>query len=105
MEKLKPLVIKLSGDEKYQRLLSGRPETAGIRSGLVNLKPKEEIGQHSTEEKEEALVILNGKAEVSCDNYSPLIIEKNCLVYIPPNTMHNVKNVGIGLLRYVYIVS
>ncbi len=60
MEKLKPLVIKLSGDEKYQRLLSGRPETAGFRSGLVNLKPKEEIGQHSTEEKEEVLIILNG---------------------------------------------
>ena len=68
MGKLKPLVIKLSGDEKYQRLLSGRPETAGFRSGLVNLKPKEEIGQHSTKEKEEVLVILNGKAEVSCDN-------------------------------------
>ncbi len=105
MEEQKPLVIKLESTDKYLRLLSGKPQTKGMRSGLVSLKPGEEIGEHSTENKEEALVILNGEAEISCGKAAAFKAAAGSLVYIPPNTKHNVRNSGRELLKYVYIVA
>lgn len=114
MEELKPLIIKLKGNEKYTRLLAGpvdtrtgkgKPQTAGLRSGYVNLKPNHDVGEHNTENKEEIILILSGKGEISCDKYPPLVAELNSLIYIPPNTKHNVKNTGNNILRYVYIVN
>ncbi len=112
MEELKPLIIKFKGDEKYTRLLSGpadngagKPQTAGLRSGYVNLMPNQDVGEHNTENKEEIILILSGKAEISCDKYPPMSAELNSFIYIPPNTKHNVKNIGRKILRYVYIVN
>lgn len=105
MGERKPLVVKLDSSSKYLRLLSGKPQTKGMRSGLVSLKPGEEIGEHSTENKEEALVILNGEAEISCGKAATFKAAAGSLVYIPPDTRHNVKNCGKNLLKYVYIVS
>jgi len=105
MSGLKPLVKKLEGKEKYLRLLGGAPETAGFRSGFVNLDPGQDIGEHSTESKEEALVILNGRGEISCKGEPAFTVEAGNLVYIPPHTAHNVKNTGNETLRYVYIVA
>lgn len=105
MSGLKPLVKKLEGKEKYRRLLGGEPETAGFRSGCVNLEPGQDIGEHSTEGKEEALVILSGRGEISYKGEPAFIVEANSLVYIPPQTAHNVKNTGNEILKYVYIVA
>lgn len=105
MNKLKPLKVKLTGRKKYSRLLGGIPFSAGLRSGYVRLKPKEEVGQHSTEAKEEALVIFEGKAKISFERHSVFYVSKNSFVYIPPHTRHNVKNVGNNILKYVYMVT
>ncbi|MGB2601493.1 MAG: cupin domain-containing protein [Candidatus Omnitrophota bacterium] len=100
-----PKVIKLEGKEGYQRLLGGSPDTFGMKSGSVTLKAGESVGEHSTDEKEEAIVVLQGKAEISCDQKDPITAEKGTLVYIPPNTKHDVKNAGEDALRYIYVVS
>lgn len=105
MQDLKPLIIKLNGNEKYTRLLAGKPQTAGFRSGYVNLKPNQDVGEHNTENKEEIILILSGKAEISCDKYPPMAVELNYFIYIPPHTQHNVKNIGRKTLKYVYIVN
>jgi len=105
MKERKPLVIKLESADKYLRLLSGEPQTKGMRSGLVSLKTGEEIGEHSTEDKEEALVILSGEAEVSCAGQPAFSVPAASLVYIPPHTRHNVKNNAREVLKYVYIVA
>jgi mannose-6-phosphate isomerase-like protein (cupin superfamily) len=105
MEERKPLVVKLESTDKYLRLLSGEPQTKGMRSGLINLKPGEEIGEHSTENKEEALVILSGEAEVSCAQEPAFSVPAGSLVYIPPHTRHNVRNNAREALKYVYIVA
>jgi quercetin dioxygenase-like cupin family protein len=104
MEEKKPLVIKLDSGEKYLRLLAGQPQTSGMRSGLVSLKPGEEIGEHSTDSREEALVVLEGQARISCLGCPELSASAAALVYIPPHTRHNVKNTGTAQLKYVYIV-
>ncbi len=104
MDKLTPLVVKISGTEKYQRLLSPQAQTCALKSGFVNLKPGEEIGEHSTEEREEVIVVLNGRGVVYYSEGSCLDIEADCVVYMPPNTKHNVKNTGSELLSYIFVV-
>ena len=105
MEEKKPLAVKLESSDKYLRLLAGQPQTCGMRSGLVSLKPGEEIGEHSTDSREEALVILSGEAQICCVGSPELSVSAATLVYIPPHTRHNVKNSGNSQLKYIYIVS
>ena len=105
METLKPFSVQLKAGEKRRHLLGDAPPTAGFRSGEVILEAGESVGEHSTKHKEEVLVIFSGKAEVSTDKAEPFIAEAESLVYVPPKTTHNVKNIGTGTLRYVYIVA
>ncbi len=69
------------------------------------LKAGEAIGEHSTKDREEVIVIFEGRAEVSSNKSSSFTVEKNSIVYVPPDTIHNVKNIGKESLRYIYIVS
>jgi quercetin dioxygenase-like cupin family protein len=105
MRDLKPIVVALRGDEKYQRLLSNVSDTVGMKSGYVVLKPNESIGEHNTEAKEEAIIILKGKAEVYIAGSPLFCVDENNLIYIPPQTVHDIKNISRGDLRYVYVVS
>jgi len=105
IKNLKPFTVKLQNNLERQHLLGRSPKTLGIRSGYVALKPGEEIGEHTTEDKEELLILLEGRAEVLSDKDSPILAEKNTVVYMPPHTKHNVKNTGSEILRYIYIVS
>jgi len=105
MHKLKPLKVRLTGKKKYLRLLGGDPDSVGLRSGYVRLKPKEEVGHHSTESKEEALIILEGRAKIFFDSYPAFCAADDSFIYIPPYTGHNVKNVGKTILKYIYIVT
>lgn len=105
MQNLKPKLVKLAGTEKYMRLLGGVPFTAGIKSGYVTLKPGEAVGEHKTEAREEAIVILEGKASVYCEKELLFTAEAESLVYIPPETNHDIRNEGEERLRYVYVVT
>lgn len=105
MKELKPLVIKLQGNKRFIRLLESPAQTKSLRSGYVNLKPGQDVGEHITEAKEEIIIVFNGRAEISCQNQLSLTAGKNSVVYIPPETKHNVKNIGRQILRYVYITT
>ena len=57
-------VIRLEPAGKaHMTVLSGPPETATMRSGLVTLEPGKSIGLHSTGANEELLVVLEGSGE------------------------------------------
>ncbi len=100
------LIIKrLESAEKYLRLLSPGEQTQKMKAGLVILAPGEEIGEHSTEAREEALVILSGQAEISCAGSPAQAVSADSLVYIPAQTKHNVRNAGKQTLKYVFIVT
>jgi mannose-6-phosphate isomerase-like protein (cupin superfamily) len=75
-----------------------------MKSGLVTLKPGEAVGEHVTSGREEAIVILEGEAEVSVQGAPAFRSCAKSLVYIPPETPHDLRNCGKELLRYVYIV-
>lgn len=105
MESLRPFTVRLNDSEMRRHLMGDEPSTAGFRSGQVILQPGESIGEHATRNKEEVIVIFEGRAEISSERGPSLIADKESVSYIPPETKHNVKNVGSTVLRYIYLVS
>ena len=105
MHKIQPFVATLRHAEKYQSLAGGSPLTFGIKSGHVTLKPGESIGAHVTEAKEELIIILRGRAEIICGGQPSLRVKAGSVVYIPPETSHDVKNIGKGTLGYIFVTS
>lgn len=103
--KKQPLKMSLDCAARDCQLLQGEPQTAGMRSGFVRLKPWEAVGWHTTGDHEEALVILRGSGEAQIEGRKPMEIVSRMIVYIPPATRHNVQNTGRELLEYVYVVA
>ena len=99
-----PQVIDWQGGESYRQILDGTPETHGMRSGRVELAQGEEIGEHSTRDHEETLVVLEGSGVVHVEGHEPMAIRGGQSVYIPPQSTHNVRNPESPLLRYIYVV-
>ena len=98
-----PSILSFPAVESVSILKS--PMSCGMRSGFVALKIGESVGSHNTGEHEELIVVLDGVGEVEAEGIQEGRIGKGNVVYIPPNTQHNVFNRRSELLRYVYIVS
>jgi quercetin dioxygenase-like cupin family protein len=86
-------------------LLKGAPQTGGMRGGSVKLKPGESVGWHSTNQNEEALVILRGNGVANIEGGSDVPLHEKMLAYIPPATRHNVTNSGSEIMEYVWVVA
>ncbi len=98
--------LKSDAEEKYTRLFSKKDGSAvSFRSGCVVLTPGENIGEHSTEADEELLIILEGKGKLLLGKSAEIELEKDSAVYIPPRTIHDVKNTGMVNLKYVFVTA
>ncbi|HRZ13909.1 MAG TPA: cupin domain-containing protein [Candidatus Omnitrophota bacterium] len=104
MKNQTPQRVKIEGTARFQRLLAGAPETCGMKSGAVILQPGESVGEHVTRAREEAIIILEGRAEVFVAGKPVFTSGPEELVYIPPETAHDIRNSGTVPLRYVYVV-
>ena len=103
--KPQPLTMPLVCPQGDCPLLKGAPQTTGMRSGFVRLKPGATVGWHTTGKNEEALVILHGRGTALIDGQAGKSFVAPAHVYIPPATRHNVENTGKELLEYVYVVA
>ena len=103
--KPQPLTLSLQCPGGDCPLLKGAPQTAGMRSGYVRLKPGETVGWHTTGKNEESLVILTGRGEARLEGQPARAFSAPALIYIPPALKHNVANTGEGMLEYVYVVA
>lgn len=101
----KVLVIELSKARENQKLLDGKPQTHGMRSGRVYLQPGQACGEHSTKDREEVLVFLSGRGEMLIAGKERFNVGEGKISYIPPQTIHDVRNTGDGPLVYVYCVT
>lgn len=90
---------------RFTRLLAGAPETCGMKSGSVALAPGEAVGEHVSSGREESVIILEGCADVFVGGVKVFTAAEGTLVYIPPDTRHDIRNSGGSCLRYVYIVA
>ena len=105
MSSKEPFVTVLTDDGKYQELLSGFPQTAGMRAGKVYLEPNKDCSEHSTGDHEEMLVFLAGNGEAVIGEGKTLKVGAGKILYIPPNTVHNIRNVSNEPLCYIYCVA
>jgi mannose-6-phosphate isomerase-like protein (cupin superfamily) len=101
----KVLVINLNDSADYQKLLDGEPQTQGMRAGRVYLCPGKTCGQHTTGANEEVLVFISGQGELLIGENDSFPVGKGKVSYIPPNTVHDVKNTGTEPLVYIYCVA
>lgn len=97
--------IDLNDKPEYQRLLEGKPQTLGMRSGRVHLEPGQACGQHSTKNHEELLVFLSGQGELLISESDRFAVGRGKVAYIPPGTLHDVGNTGSEPLVYIYCVA
>jgi|WetSurSiteA1Bulk_404760.scaffolds.fasta_scaffold278685_1 mannose-6-phosphate isomerase-like protein (cupin superfamily) len=73
---------------------------------MVTLKSGESVGEHSTSDYEEMLIIINGSGKVDINNgESFLKVEKGQIACIPPGTVHKATNNNNSSLQYIYVVS
>jgi mannose-6-phosphate isomerase-like protein (cupin superfamily) len=104
-ERRKPAAFDLQCEGSDCPILKGSPQTTGMRSGFVRLKPGESVGEHSTQDHEEALVVLRGEGKAEVEGHEAVSFSSRNLIYIPPRSRHNVTNIGKDLLEYVYVVA
>jgi quercetin dioxygenase-like cupin family protein len=106
LKKPVPKIIPLDPKgQDYLRVLAGPPETSTMRSGLVTLAPNKSVGNHSTEDFEELVIVLEGQAEMKITGGEVLRLGRGFAAYCPPHTEHDVMNIGTDPLRYIYIVA
>jgi len=102
---LRPFIRLTTNDGPKHHELLTRAQSVGMRSGFVNLQAGQNVGSHSTCGNEEFLVVLDGSGEVDLEGLGRQRIQKGCIAYIPPHTLHDVFNTSSEPLRYVYVVS
>ena len=90
---------------KSVTIVDGEPQTRGMRAGRVYLQPGKACGQHTTGPHEELLVFLSGQGELLASENDSFQVGKGKVSYIPPDTVHDVKNTGAEPLIYVYCVA
>jgi oxalate decarboxylase/phosphoglucose isomerase-like protein (cupin superfamily) len=101
----KPFVHELEDPCDYHILLTGRPQTCGMRSGRVRLAPGKSIGLHHTNANEELLVFLSGNGVAQIGKDTRLQVGEGEVAYIPPQTGHDIVNTGPQPLVYVFCVA
>jgi mannose-6-phosphate isomerase-like protein (cupin superfamily) len=102
---LKPFVKELPSDKTdYIEILTSSV-AVNMRSGYVSLKRGESVGEHSTGDNEEMLIILEGEGEIEVGGIEREKIKQGQIAYNPPNTKHNVYNTNSPILRYIYVVT
>ncbi|HTP10256.1 MAG TPA: cupin domain-containing protein [Anaerolineae bacterium] len=91
--------------QDYVRLLGGPPETCSLRSGAVALQAGQSIGRHNTHANEEVIIVLEGEGALLLNEAQELPLKAGEVAYCPPETEHDVKNKGSGVLHYIYVVA
>ena len=100
-----PFVSTLEDPADYHLLLTGKPQTCGMRSGRVRLAPGKSIGLHNTKGNEELLVFLAGRGTAVLGEGTRLQVGVGQVAYIPPQTAHDILNTGTEPLIYVFCVA
>ncbi len=101
----KARLVRLESTERYQRLISKDSGSSGVKAGHVILKSGENVGSHSTGEREEVIIVLKGRGETRIGKANILKIEENTMLYIQSGTDHDIKNTGTGDLEYIFVTS
>ena len=83
--------------------------TNGLRAGSVVLKPSEVMPWHSTEGREELLIILAGRVHLETEPLSGrpvhVLLKAGQCAWLPRRTSHTVRNRSRRTARYLYVTG
>lgn len=102
---LKFRIIDIPADDSNYFRIIERGKSVTMHSGRVFLKAGENVGEHSTEDYEELIIILKGAGEAENQAKERFKIKEGQVIYIPPNSTHNIYNTSSEPLIYIYIVA
>ena len=98
--------IRLGSYLRAGRLVSRR--AAGLRGGVVVLRPGEVMPWHSTKSREELLIVLRGSLRVDSRRSRRLrriLLKSGQCLLVPRQTLHCVVNESTKPARYLYITA
>ena len=84
------------------------PRAAGLRAGAVRLNTGGVMDWHSTREREELLVMLEGRVQLELrlsHRTSRVLLRVGACAWLPPHTLHRVVNRSAVSARYVYVTG
>ena len=81
MKNIGPFIKTLDGTRRFKRLFGSSDKKKGLSSGLVILKKGDSVGIHNTGRREEILVVLHGKAQVSIAD-KHFILKNGIVLYL-----------------------
>ncbi|MBI4343549.1 MAG: cupin domain-containing protein [Candidatus Omnitrophica bacterium] len=86
------------------RLIPSRPR--GLRSRVVTLRPGEAMAWHSTQRREELILLLEGTLQVELARPSRRRrLRAGQCAFLPPRTTHRLVNHTKHTVRYVYVTG
>ena len=80
------------------------PNSRIMKSGRVLLMTGEDVGEHTTDKREELIIVLSGDAMIIANDESVQVSEGETY-FIKEGIKHNVKNISNEPLEYIYVVS
>ena len=80
------------------------PRSQRIKVGRIRLEPNEQVGEHTTDGREEMIVMLKGKASLLRDG-KKIVLTDGQTQYISEGTKHNIINQYQEPAEYIYVVS
>jgi quercetin dioxygenase-like cupin family protein len=108
LEKYDSLRVKITDVKidtaQYQRLL-GKGESVSMRSGRIILEKGESVGEHSTDNYEEFVIVLVGEGYAENHKGEKIPIKEGQVIYIPPYSKHDIHNADSKMLMYIYVVA
>jgi len=99
-------ITLLASVRRAGRLLPRR--AAGLRAGVVVLRPGEVMPWHSTKSREELLIPLRGSLRVESRRsrrVRRIPLESGQCLLLPRQTLHRVINGSTKLARYMYVTA
>jgi len=101
--KMKIVDVKID-TAQYQRLL-GKGESVSMRSGRIILEKGESVGEHSSDNYEEFIIVLVGEGVAESHSGEKIPVREGQVIYIPPYSKHNIHNISSEKLIYIYVVA
>ena len=99
------LPLRIALNPKFSHPILGATDTVRTKCGHVVLAVGESMGRHTTGEREEIIIVLEGVGRFNIDGHCGLWMGPDSVLYCPPDMFHSVENAGDSVLRYVYIVT
>ena len=83
------------------------PQATGVRASAVRLSAGSVMDWHSTKEREELLVMLEGRVrlELCSQRQRSLSLRAGQCAWLPSQTLHRVVNRSAVSARYVYVTA